>query len=354
MPAVCAAFGGAGGRTVSGSSPHADLVAHTLAYLAQPQPPDFLTLYFSDVDHAGHGYGPDSPAVGAAVGAVNAALDALLAGMAALGVLDSTHLLLVSDHGMAPTCAARRVILDDLLAATTEYGSLGAGGVAAALDAVRRNGTGWTGGTSVALPAASPAAARALAAQMSASPAAFDADGSRVFAAYAKQDLPQPRMGGFGDSGRVPAVVGVPYVGWTVATAASLAACKGGPDRCCGCGGSHGFDNAYQAMAALFIGRGPRFAPGALVPGFTPNVELYNVMADICARGWLVGEGVGVAFWRRLGLPAPACSRTPPPPRSGHPANLQQRHRSGQGEPAAAPGRVGAMIVFNDGSVCEC
>lgn len=47
-------------------------------------------------------------------------------------------------------------------------------------------GSGWTGGTSVALPAASLPAARTLAAAMTASPAAFDADGRRVFTAWVR------------------------------------------------------------------------------------------------------------------------------------------------------------------------
>lgn len=104
VPAVCAQFGRG---PVNGSSPHADLVSHTLSYLRQPSPPDFMTLYFSDVDHAGHTFGADAPGIVEAVGAVNAALDSLLSGMAALGVLDTTHVLLVSDHGMAPLCAEK-------------------------------------------------------------------------------------------------------------------------------------------------------------------------------------------------------------------------------------------------------
>lgn len=83
------------------------------------------------------------------------------------------------------------------------------------------------------------------------------------FPSQAKQDLP-PRFGGYGASDRVPSVVGVPYVGWEVATRSSLARCKA--TGCCGCGGAHGFDNQYSAMGALFVGRGPRFGRGVLLP----------------------------------------------------------------------------------------
>ena len=44
-----------------------------IAWLEVPaaQRPHFITLYYSNVDHAGHEYGPDSPQTGAAVGLVD-------------------------------------------------------------------------------------------------------------------------------------------------------------------------------------------------------------------------------------------------------------------------------------------
>jgi predicted AlkP superfamily pyrophosphatase or phosphodiesterase len=60
--------------------------------------PHFITLYYSDVDHAGHGYGPDSEQTKAAVERV----DKLIGNLRI--ALDSTHLpidlVVVSDHGM--------------------------------------------------------------------------------------------------------------------------------------------------------------------------------------------------------------------------------------------------------------
>jgi alkaline phosphatase D len=70
-------------------------------WLEEPEAdrPHFITLYYSDVDHAGHGYGPDSPQVKDAV----ARVDKLIGNLRI--ALDSTKLpidlVVVSDHGMA-------------------------------------------------------------------------------------------------------------------------------------------------------------------------------------------------------------------------------------------------------------
>ena len=71
------------------------------AWLEEPESdrPHFITLYYSDVDHAGHVYGPDAPQTRAAVLRV----DTLIGNLRI--ALDSTKLLIdlvvVSDHGMA-------------------------------------------------------------------------------------------------------------------------------------------------------------------------------------------------------------------------------------------------------------
>jgi predicted AlkP superfamily pyrophosphatase or phosphodiesterase len=74
-----------------------------LSWLNQPETtrPHFITLYYSDVDHAGHEFGPDAPETKAAVAKVDALVGKLHQ------ELDATHLpidlIVVSDHGMAKT-----------------------------------------------------------------------------------------------------------------------------------------------------------------------------------------------------------------------------------------------------------
>jgi len=76
-------------------------ITQVLDWLKLPEAdrPHFITLYYSEADHAGHEYGPDAPQTKAAVVQLDGLVGKLKAG------LDATHLpidlVVVSDHGMA-------------------------------------------------------------------------------------------------------------------------------------------------------------------------------------------------------------------------------------------------------------
>lgn len=61
--------------------------------------PHFITLYFSDVDHAGHEFGPGSPQVRDAVHGLDEIVGKLAAGLKALNL--PVDLIVLADHGMA-------------------------------------------------------------------------------------------------------------------------------------------------------------------------------------------------------------------------------------------------------------
>lgn len=67
--------------------------------LPQEKRPHFITLYYSNVDHAGHEHGPGSPQVAEAVKHVDALIGKLHASLDALHM--PIDLIVVSDHGMA-------------------------------------------------------------------------------------------------------------------------------------------------------------------------------------------------------------------------------------------------------------
>jgi predicted AlkP superfamily pyrophosphatase or phosphodiesterase len=75
-------------------------IDQVLAWLRLPadQRPHFITLYYSNVDHAGHQYGPDSPQTAAAVAHVDQLIGQLWSGLHQLQL--PVDLLVVSDHGM--------------------------------------------------------------------------------------------------------------------------------------------------------------------------------------------------------------------------------------------------------------
>jgi predicted AlkP superfamily pyrophosphatase or phosphodiesterase len=84
-----------------GKIPNQERVAQVVEWLKLPKPerPHFITLYFSDVDHEGHEFGPDAPQIREAVKSVDAVLGTLFGAVRALGV--PLDIFVVSDHGMA-------------------------------------------------------------------------------------------------------------------------------------------------------------------------------------------------------------------------------------------------------------
>lgn len=80
--------------------PDGDRVAQVLNWLKLPaeKRPHFITLYLSDVDHAGHEFGPEAPETAAAAKVVDGMIGKLRAGLDALNL--PINLILVSDHGM--------------------------------------------------------------------------------------------------------------------------------------------------------------------------------------------------------------------------------------------------------------
>ena len=84
-----------------GTVPDDERVEQVVAWLKLPpeKRPHFITLYFEEVDHAGHEYGPDAPETRAAVRHVDGEIGALRSKLGKLHL--PIDLVVVSDHGMA-------------------------------------------------------------------------------------------------------------------------------------------------------------------------------------------------------------------------------------------------------------
>lgn len=79
--------------------------------LPEKQRPHFLTLYFSETDHAGHDYGPDSKETKDAVLLVDKLVSDLVDDVAKLNL--PVNFVIVSDHGMKAIENAKRVYLKE-------------------------------------------------------------------------------------------------------------------------------------------------------------------------------------------------------------------------------------------------
>lgn len=107
-------------KVFDGRVPNANRVDSVLAWLALPeqQRPHMITMYFSDVDGAGHANGPLAPQVDSAAARVDSALGRLLDGIERLPIASQVHIILVADHGMSETSRRWYAALDTLIDTT--------------------------------------------------------------------------------------------------------------------------------------------------------------------------------------------------------------------------------------------
>lgn len=209
--------------------------------------PAFVTLYFSDLDTAGHDEGPESEAVRNAIRRADGYLGRLLQGLDRRGLTDAVNLIVVSDHGMAAVDATRVVVLDDYIALDDG-------------EVVDLNPT-------VGLfprPGREEPVYRAL------------AGAHPRLSIYRRAQTPERWH--YRDHPRIPPIVGVADEGWQVLRRHTLAAIRARGPR--GPGGQHGYDPMLMSMRGIFVAAGPAFRRGATVPALE-NVHIYNALAQI-------------------------------------------------------------------------
>jgi predicted AlkP superfamily pyrophosphatase or phosphodiesterase len=210
--------------------------------------PRLLTLYFSDVDTAGHTFGPESEETRQAVARVDGFVGRLLDGLDALNLPQPVDLLIVSDHGMAEMSRQRVVFLEDAIAIEE-------------LDIIAR---------SCILMAQPTAAARPdLAARLDALPHLHASTRESLSQHEHFADL------NFGRHPRVPEIVADADVGWWIERSRSEFA-----ERQRFSLGMHGFSPVNREMHGLFIAHGPSFEQRAQRPA-TSNLHLYELMAAV-------------------------------------------------------------------------
>lgn len=249
--------------------PNEARVDAVLEWLRMPdaERPRLVTLYFSDVDTAGHRYGPSAEETRQAVMAVDAALGRLIDGLDALPIGDQIYLVLVSDHGMAETAPAYVTPLEHLIDAH-----------------------------SVTVPDAGPAANLHL--RPGAATAGRIRDqinaGLQHGRAFLRTEVPErlhyradPRIGD------VVIVMDEHYM---------VSIRRPGREYSTPPAGMHGWDPALPSMHGIFVATGPGVRAGASLPSFV-NVDVYPLMAEVLGlslperldgargrlRGWLTG-----------------------------------------------------------------
>lgn len=226
--------------------PNVVRVDSVLSWLAMPaaRRPHMITLYFSEVDGAGHRSGPLSPQVDTAAWNLDAALGRLLDGLQQLPpvVRDRAYVVLVSDHGMSETSTRWFAALDTLID----------------LEGVRIADRGPVANLHVA---GGLARARVL----------RDSINRRMRhgRAYVRNEMPlrlhyraDPRAGD---------LIVVMDDHFLIGTADR-------PPR--EGGATHGWDPASASMHAIFLATGPGIPAGKTIPSFE-NVQVYPYLAEL-------------------------------------------------------------------------
>jgi len=231
------------------SMPSSQRVDTLLSWIDDPKGPDlrFATLYFDIVDTAGHHYGPTSPQVRAAAAEVDQAIARLVEGLKAKGRFETTDIVIVADHGMAPVPASQRWPLDDVLD----------------LSKVKLVTLGAVVGLNP-----KPGEEAYVEAALLAKPVPH-------LTCWRKGQI--PKRFHYGRNPRVPAIICLSETGWYVTTRAALQK-PGQWDQMDG--GQHGFDPYDPAMRAVFVARGPSIKPGVVLPVFD-NVDVYSLLARV-------------------------------------------------------------------------
>lgn len=234
--------------------PYQDRVDEVLAWYDGPaeKSPRFAAIYFDRVDTAGHYTGPRSDKTKEAVAEVDGYVGQLVAGLESRGLLDSTTIIVVSDHGMAWVNPEQVVDIGEFLDLKSLTVSQFAGPYAGSAHPFLH-----VYGEGPALDAAY--------------------EGLKDFHpnihVYKRGEMPAHYRFDHPTRGPDLFIVGDP--GWVVRNA-DLGGWRPPIP------GMHGYDSRAPEMNATFIGAGPIFPEGAIAAPFE-NVNVYSFIA--CALG---------------------------------------------------------------------
>lgn len=239
-------------KQYDGKIPNDERVDTVLGWLDLPQEkrPTMLTLYFSDVDQAGHGFSPDSKETEEAVKMVDDAIGKLAKGLKKRKVYDKVNLIVVSDHGMASVPQKNSIILDEMFDTSFAKHIFWVSEFVQIFPNEGKEDEIYN-----SIKSKLPSQARI----------------------YRRSEIPARYL--YRENERIAPILVLPDEGWILTTRERYEKMKtdGKLDTV---RGSHGYDNELESMRALFIGHGNAFKKGFVAEPFQ-NIEVYNLMCKI-------------------------------------------------------------------------
>ena len=238
-------------RYYNGKVPNFLRVDKVLSWLDNPATnrPTMITLYFSDVDDAGHEFGPDAEETQYALLEVDSSIERLMSGLRRRGIFDKVNVIVVSDHGMATVDVRKTTFLDDHFDFDDTERIL------------------WTSEIIQIFP--KPGKEDAILDKIK--------DLERV-TCWRKSEIPE-RLN-YRQGKRVAPIVCSSDEGWVTTSRKRHEDWLKELDDPNRPRGAHGYDNALGSMRATFIAHGPAFKKAYVAEPF-PNVDVYNVMCRI-------------------------------------------------------------------------
>jgi predicted AlkP superfamily pyrophosphatase or phosphodiesterase len=238
-------------RAWNGTVPAEMRVDKVLGWLDLPaeKRPTMITLYFSDVDDAGHAFSPDGEETKYAVWNVDRYVERLTSGLKARKIDKKVNVIIVSDHGMTPVNLRQTTFLDDYF----DFGLA---------DKIL-----WTNEIVQIFP----------------NPGKTDEIFSKInnlkhAACWKKADIPDRLK--YKDGPRVAPIICSSEEGWMTTSRKRYEEWMEGVDDPDKPRGGHGYDNRYQSMQATFIAHGEAFKRGYTAEPFE-NIHIYSLMCRI-------------------------------------------------------------------------
>ena len=237
-------------KEYDGKVTHEERVDQILRWIDLPlaERPRIYTLYFSDVDDAGHASGPDGAETRDAVLKTDESIRRLMDGLRARKIDKKVNVIITSDHGMAAVDQRNAIVMDEYLDRSRTLQVLTTGEI-------------WqifpkTGEIENIL----------------------EGLGKIQHArCWRKSEIPERLH--YRASPRIAPIVCSSNEGWFMTSRERYEAQKKRPDFS-RIKGAHGYDNQSVSMRAIFIAHGRAFKKGKIVEPFE-NIHVYELMCKI-------------------------------------------------------------------------
>ncbi len=227
--------------------PHLERIEGIIEWLQLPEDerPQFMTLYYSDVDSEGHRTGPYSDELNDTIELVDSLMGVLLDRLEDIDMLDRINIILVSDHGMTEVSPERVIELHHVL---DDY------------DVV----TDGVGPVTMIKPE-NPDDIEEIYSRLK--------DEEENYRVYLKENIPD--YWHYSSHAYIMPIMVVADLGW------SLSPRPYDPARgYFATGGNHGYDNKYLDMHGIFYAMGPAFKEGYRT-GTLRSIDIYPLILEI-------------------------------------------------------------------------